>query len=108
MLFRSQDGPGLRPSTPDYVQLPPAQPKMYETDKLGRMSEVIPPRPMAPPARGYGQHPPMPHQLPYQQIPPQVIVQQKRGVNHGLHLILTLLTFGLWLPIWILDAMFNS
>lgn len=28
--------------------------------------------------------------------------------NHVLHLLLTLVTFGLWLPIWILAALFTG
>ena len=31
-----------------------------------------------------------------------------RGTNHALHLILTLLSCGLWLPIWILVAIFDT
>jgi hypothetical protein len=30
------------------------------------------------------------------------IVLPPKGVNHVLHLILTILTAGLWLPVWIL------
>lgn len=29
-------------------------------------------------------------------------VQVRRGPNHGLHLILTILSCGLWAPVWIL------
>ena len=36
----------------------------------------------------------------------QVTVQaQPKRVNHVLHLILTILTCGLWLPVWILVSM---
>ena len=31
-----------------------------------------------------------------------------RRVNHPLHLVLTIVTFGLWLPIWIVLAIANS
>ncbi|AEF41288.1 hypothetical protein AS9A_2841 [Hoyosella subflava DQS3-9A1] len=31
-----------------------------------------------------------------------VMVNYQRPVNHLLHFILTILTFGLWLPIWII------
>ena len=31
-----------------------------------------------------------------------------RQLNHALHLILTLLTFGLWLPVWIILAIAGS
>ncbi|MGS2809899.1 hypothetical protein [Nocardia sp. MW-W600-9] len=68
---------------------------------------------------------PQPHQV-YRQAyqPPQPVmpvvnvtqnnmsggyVQVRRGPNHGLHLILTIVSCGLWAPIWILvwviDAM---
>lgn len=47
--------------------------------------------------------------------PVQVVVQQSnvvgvgygRRTNHVLHLILTLLTGGLWLPVWIIVALSN-
>ncbi|MGW6698244.1 hypothetical protein [Nocardia sp. NPDC055049] len=32
----------------------------------------------------------------------------RRGVNHGLHLVLTLVTCGLWLPIWIIVAILDA
>ncbi|MGW5309841.1 hypothetical protein ACWEQ0_08185 [Nocardia thailandica] len=32
----------------------------------------------------------------------------RRGTNHGLHLVLTLLTCGLWLPVWIILAIFEA
>lgn len=132
MFFRTEDGPGLKSNSQGFEiqqqpqpQLPPPnramppaiyqqQAKSYEVDNLGRMREVIPPPPMAPPAQGYGQYPPMQYQqMPYQQYPAmqqqqQVVVKRGGGVNHVLHLVLTVCTFGLWLPIWILDAMFHS
>lgn len=37
-----------------------------------------------------------------------VAVSAGGGTNHALHLILTLLTCGLWLPIWILVAIFDT
>jgi len=37
-----------------------------------------------------------------------VIVNQRKQVNHALHLILTLLTCGLWLPVWIIVAIAKS
>lgn len=37
-----------------------------------------------------------------------VAVSAGRGTNHALHLILTLLSCGLWLPIWILLAIFDT
>ena len=32
---------------------------------------------------------------------------QKKGVNHALHFILTLVTLGLWLPVWLIVAIAN-
>lgn len=37
-----------------------------------------------------------------------VVVRDGRGFPHGLHLLLTLCTCGLWLPIWIVLALFSS
>jgi hypothetical protein len=39
---------------------------------------------------------------------PGVAVAVSGGVNHGLHLLLTLLTCGMWLPIWIIIAIFGG
>lgn len=53
----------------------------------------------------------MPHQMPQQQMHQNVFVNGGGGgkrVNHLLHLILTLLTAGLWLPVWIIIAMAKS
>jgi hypothetical protein len=38
----------------------------------------------------------------------QFMVQQMTRTNHILHLILSLITFGLWVPVWILAAMNNA
>lgn len=39
----------------------------------------------------------------------QVVVQQERKrVNHLLHLVLTVLTVGLWLPVWVILAFAKS
>lgn len=35
----------------------------------------------------------------------RIVIVQKRRVNHGMHFILTLLTGGLWLPIWIIRSL---
>jgi hypothetical protein len=37
-----------------------------------------------------------------------VAVSNGGGTSHGLHLVLTLLTCGLWLPIWVLAAIFGG
>ena len=82
-----------------------------------------PPAPAYPPPHQLiPQHLAVPHQVgagPYPQhqdrymYPPQpfqqtVIVHNSRRVNHALHLVLTLLTAGLWLPVWIILAIANS
>lgn len=36
-----------------------------------------------------------------------VIVNGKKPVNHAFHLIMSLLTFGLWIPVWIIVAIAN-
>jgi hypothetical protein len=45
-----------------------------------------------------------------QQVAPQTppIVVYNNGTNHGLHLVLTLLTCGLWLPVWIIIVIVNG
>lgn len=56
---------------------------------------------------------------PYAPIPPQPVMvnnvsvgytygHPRKRVNHILHLILTVLTAGLWLPVWIIISMSNS
>lgn len=37
--------------------------------------------------------------------PNRQVVVQKRGANHTLHIVLTVVTCGLWLPIWALASM---
>ncbi|AVZ40235.1 MULTISPECIES: hypothetical protein [unclassified Dietzia] len=49
----------------------------------------------------------MPHPYPMQQTV-FVIHGGGRRVNHPLHLILTILSFGLWLPVWAVLAIANS
>lgn len=43
---------------------------------------------------------------PYPPVHQQVIVHQDRGrkVNHFMHFCLTVLTLGLWLPVWLIVA----
>jgi hypothetical protein len=45
--------------------------------------------------------------LDYDECPRPVTVIYRPGTNHGLHLVLTLLTCGLWFPIWLIDALVN-
>lgn len=101
--------PNYRPQTYRYPQpmvhqTPPQQPypgqtyqqpqEAYFKSVNGRMVRV--PAPPVPYQQQY--HPgyaPMVHQ--------QVVVQrQPRGTNHGLHIILSLLTAGLWIPVWLI------
>lgn len=40
---------------------------------------------------------------------PQVVVQQQpRRTNHAFHLIMSIVTVGLWIPVWIIVAIANS
>lgn len=45
-----------------------------------------------------------------QQFAPQAppVVVYNSGTNHGLHLLLTILTCGLWLPVWIIMIIVNG
>lgn len=44
-----------------------------------------------------------------QQFAPQTpMVVYNSGTNHGLHLVLTLLTCGAWLPVWIILVIVNG
>ena len=53
--------------------------------------------------------PPVPHAPPVPLVVTNVAVATGGGgVNHGLHLVLTLLTCGMWAPIWLLLAMFGG
>lgn len=50
--------------------------------------------------------PPVPAPLPAPAV--AVAVATGGGANHALHLVLTLLTCGAWLPIWLLVALFSG
>jgi Protein of unknown function (DUF2510) len=64
--------------------------------------------------------PPLPYPYPaqpivpggcYQPYPPQpvaVAVSTGGGVNHALHAVLTFFTCGMWLPVWIIIAIFGN
>lgn len=45
--------------------------------------------------------PPMPMR-PVYGPPPVVVINRGPGINHALHLILTILTCGLWIPVWVI------
>ncbi|KAA0919983.1 hypothetical protein FQ137_06585 [Dietzia sp. ANT_WB102] len=53
---------------------------------------------------------PYPPQFGYPPMQQTVFVHggQTKRVNHGLHLVLSILTAGLWLPVWIILAFANS
>lgn len=42
--------------------------------------------------------------------PPMVVVQQRPmyKTSHGFHLIMSLITFGLWIPVWIIVGITNA
>jgi len=48
---------------------------------------------------------------PPQFAPPQVVVnqinQRSNRTSHGLHLFLSIITFGLWVPVWIIVTIVN-
>ncbi len=62
------------------------------------------------PRRPNQQQPPAQPIIVNQQFAPQSphVVVYNSGTNHALHLILTVLTCGLWLPVWIIVAIFNG
>ena len=43
---------------------------------------------------------------PYQRQPVPVVVRPARQCPNGMHLLLTVLTLGLWFPVWLLDMVF--
>ncbi|WP_233213588.1 DUF2510 domain-containing protein [Mycobacterium hubeiense] len=51
---------------------------------------------------------PMPPAVPSPPAPAVAVAVSTGGTNHALHFVLTLLTCGLWLPIWILAAIFGG
>lgn len=53
---------------------------------------------------------PYPQQFGYPPMQQAVYVHgaPAKRVNHALHLVLTIVTFGLWLPVWIILAIANS
>ncbi|MFE9743571.1 hypothetical protein ACFYOT_01565 [Saccharothrix saharensis] len=95
-------------------------------DPAGPQSGAYPVQPYQQPTQPYAPPPyaqPHPPQQPYAQpYPPPPYVQPvmpqqnvqvnviagRRGVNHGLHLVLTILTCGLWAIVWIIVAISNS
>ena len=85
--------PGYAQQQPGYQQFVPQHLAMPQQSAPGPYPQPMP-----------GQAYPYPPQ-PFQQM---VVVNDRRRVNHPLHLILTLLTAGLWLPVWIILMIANS
>ncbi|WP_342802100.1 hypothetical protein [Nocardia sp. No.11] len=102
------------PSAAGFAPLDAGQ---HPTQGYGDPRHVQPRPPAAP---GYGQRgfPPQPMYQPVPQAVPVVNVTQnnmgggyvalRRGPNHGLHLVLTLITCGLWAPVWILIIVLDT
>lgn len=40
--------------------------------------------------------------------PAVVVVPGRRGTNHAFHLIMSIVTIGLWIPVWIIVSIANS
>lgn len=40
--------------------------------------------------------------------PAQVVIVNKKQTNHVFHLLMTILTVGLWIPVWIIVAIANA
>lgn len=99
---------GTPPAPPAYR--PPQQ--QFIPQHLAMPQQFAP----GPYGQGHGQFPQpymyQPHQMnpmnPMNPMPQTIYVHNTRRVNHVLHLVLTLLTFGLWLPVWIILAIANS
>ncbi|GAB2989600.1 hypothetical protein [Saccharothrix stipae] len=90
----------------------PVQP--YQQQPFQQPTQPYPAPPQAqpyPPQQPYAQpYPPPPYVQPVmpQQNVQVNVVAARPGVNHGLHLILTILTCGLWAIVWIIVAISNS
>lgn len=42
------------------------------------------------------------------QQPTQMVTYSKKKTNHVLHLLLSIVTVGVWIPVWIVIAVVNS
>ena len=106
MFYKTNNGPPAKPSRPPVVGTPL---QTYRHPVPPVVQQYPPQHPQrrhhnGPPVQYYR---PAPSQYPQPVVQQQVVVQQKRGVNHAFHLIMTLITFGLWIPVWILCAIFD-
>lgn len=52
---------------------------------------------------------PAPQQQP-QPVHQQVVVEQRKmyKTSHGFHLVMSIITLGLWLPIWLIVGLYNA
>lgn len=62
----------------------------------------------APPPPPQPQSPPQPTIIINNAVGAPGPVVVSTGPNHGLHLLLTLLTFGTWLPVWLIVTIFSG
>lgn len=87
---------------------PPAPPASYGHPEQFVPAHLQVPHPYGPPM--YQQPYMYPHQMAPHLMQQTVFVNggNVRRVNHALHLVLTILTAGLWLPVWIILAIANS
>ncbi|QGJ88789.1 membrane protein [Mycobacterium phage Yecey3] len=53
-------------------------------------------------------YPQQPPQQPYPYYPPVQPTVMPVRTNHAMHLMLSVISCGLWLPVWIFVAMINS
>lgn len=106
VFYKTNDGPPAKPSRPPMVGTPP---QTYRHPVPPVVQQYPPQHPQQQPHNGLPvqYYRPAPGQYPQPVVQQQVVVQQKRGVNHAFHLIMTLITFGLWIPIWILCVIFD-
>ena len=106
MIYSTNDGPPEKPVQPPVVGSPP-QTHYYQQSMPPVVQQQYPNVPPgAVPVQGGGYQIPRRQQYSpygYPMMQQQVVVQSpRRGTNHGLHLILTLITGGLWLPVWLI------
>lgn len=105
MIFKTNDGYPAKPSSAPTAGTPPQT--HYQ-------------RPPMPPAVQYPQQPPsMPPEVaqwfaqnggyPMMQQQQAVVVRgDGRRTSHAFHLIMSLITFGLWIPVWVIMWIVNG
>lgn len=124
-VSNESDRPDGRPHYAPYAPMQQYRPQQQPTQQMPQQQQIRQRYATGPHPQQQYMHPPQPYmQQPYMQQPymqhPQMFqpqpVQQTvvvnngggKKVNHLLHLILSLLTAGLWLPVWIIIAMAKS